>query len=120
MNYPKYKETIGVNEDVKKPPYPENVNDLEKMYGQQGRVLGQSGDQPRSWFILLALYLILGGPVFIYSFSYISLGYGNLELWMRLLLAPFLLVLVIITHIPLIKGILCKFNSCHSSKRWNH
>ncbi len=111
VNSPKYTETIGVNEDVKRPPYQDNVNDLESMAQLEGRMIGQMGDKPRPWFFMFLFWIILGGPFYLFFLGTLVGGYGDFSLALRIPLASVTAGITIIAHIPIIKAVHTKFTT---------
>ena len=100
-----YKETIGVNEVIRKPPILENANDPDSMIRLEGQTMGRLGERPRSWFVIVFMWLAFGGPIWVIGCVSLVFGAGDIGIMVRILAIIGLLFMAVITHIPVIQSI---------------
>ncbi len=101
----KYKETIGANEVIRKPPVSENANDPDSMIRLEGQAMGRLGEKPRSWFVIIFMWLSFLGPVWLIGLVSLLIGSGDMGIWVRIVACVGLLFMSIITHIPVVQAI---------------
>jgi hypothetical protein len=116
MDYRDLIPTLGVNEDIRPPPYPDDVTNMDAMAKMEGQALGRVCDRPRSWIIIIGMWLALGMPMVgmtIYLFLITDLY--NLEFF-HYFIGIFMILLCIIVHVPVIQSVVIKVRSNKSLK----
>jgi hypothetical protein len=116
MNDQKFIESIGVNEEIRKPPYPENTNDPDSMIRMEGQALGRLGDRHRSWFVILFMWLATGMPVLGFTtILFFSANYNKLD-FMNYIIGISMILLCVIFHVPVVQAVITRLRSNQSLK----
>ena len=107
---PEYKETIGVNEVIRKPPIVENANDPDSMIRLEGQAMGRLGDRRRSWIMIILMWMAFGGPIMLVILFELIFGKVTMPLLYHIGAIIFIGFITALIHIPVCKAIYAKIH----------
>ncbi|MEK7413824.1 MAG: hypothetical protein AAB263_10970 [Planctomycetota bacterium] len=104
----RFVETIGAHEVIRPPPAPENANDLDAMNRLEGQALGRMGERPRSWFMIVCMWLSFAAPLLFGVLGFFLWADVATASWPTWLGVSFISVVCVLVHVPIVSAVLVK------------